>query len=266
MKRINLVGLAIVAALALGACAANSASALPEIGRCVAKAGGNYTDSNCTTKATPKGTGGFEFLKGAAKPKFTVLGGASSLEGASGAGMECKTFAATGELKPTGTGATKGVKNVAMTFTGCTLPAIGQSCQNVGNPAGVIDTKVLEGNLGYITKKPLVVGVELHPKVVKKVSGAFAEWECGAGAVKIVTQSATTNCVISSIGPVNTMGSTSIQVYKSLGGGVQELTFFEKTLTKKCQLENSINGGANELFAWNLETTVTYEEPLEIKA
>src|ERR1041385_5151771 len=52
----------LIAAFAIAAVAASGASAL-EWAKCEAKAGGNYTESNCKTKAKPKGTGSFELLK-----------------------------------------------------------------------------------------------------------------------------------------------------------------------------------------------------------
>ena len=63
MKHLRIMGLSLVAVFAIAAVAATSASALPEWGRCEAKAGGKYSDSNCTKKAK-LGTGTFEFKKG----------------------------------------------------------------------------------------------------------------------------------------------------------------------------------------------------------
>jgi hypothetical protein len=267
MKRINLAGLAVVVVLALGAFAVSSASALPEIGRCVAKAAGNYTNSNCTTKAAPKGTGGFEFLKGAAKTGFTVAGGHSVLEGASGANIECETLAATGKLDAAGTaGVIKGVEDVVTTLAGCTIPSL-DTCQSKGQAEGVIVTESLEGDLGYLNKSTKSVGLELHPKIVKRVPGPYMKFECARGAVQIVTQSKqANNCIIATMGPVNELSPTAIQQYATLGNGKQEFTFFEATPTKTCQLESAVNGGPRELLGEVQTTTVTYDEPLEIKA
>ena len=60
MRHVRMLGLCLVAVLALGAYAVSSASALPEWGKCVAKAGGKYTEANCNTKG--KG-GAYEWLK-----------------------------------------------------------------------------------------------------------------------------------------------------------------------------------------------------------
>ncbi|MBA3807501.1 MAG: hypothetical protein H0X28_03765 [Solirubrobacterales bacterium] len=263
MKRMKVMGLALVAVFAIGAIAAGSAFALPEVGRCVAKAGGKYTESNCVTKAKV-GTGTFEFVKGAVKTGFTSVGGEGVLEGASGTNVVCLTQKAKGKYDADGTaGAIKGVEDVVSTFEGCSIPTIGIACNTKGQASGVIVTSTLEGNLGYINKAKKEVGQELHPKLK---GGAFAEFECGGGAVTIVTQSEKTNCIIAPVAPVNVFATTIGQKYETTGGGHQKTTHFEKTPTKICQLESSVNGGARELSGQVLETTVTNEEPLEVKA
>lgn len=79
-----MVGLCLVAVLAVCAYAVSSASALPEFGKCEAKAGGKYSDANCTVKAK-KGAGAYEWKKGSqlAPVKFT---GASQGETEYGSG------------------------------------------------------------------------------------------------------------------------------------------------------------------------------------
>jgi hypothetical protein len=62
LKRIRIMGLCIVAALALSAIAASSASA-GEYGQCVAKKKGSYADPNCQTLAK-KGKGKFAWAPG----------------------------------------------------------------------------------------------------------------------------------------------------------------------------------------------------------
>ncbi len=265
IKRTKHVGLAVVTVLALSALGASSASAL-EVGRCAAKAGGKYSESNCLTKAKP-GTGTFEFLKGATQTGFTAAGGESVLEGASGTNVVCKTQAATGKYDADGTaGVIKGVEDVVTTFTGCSIPAFGIECNTAGKAAGIISTESLAGNLGYIsgekTKTP-VVGQQLEPE---HKGGAFATFECGGGAVKIVTKAAKTNCIIAPVGPANVSSTTVEQTYSTTGGGHQSTTHFQNTPTKICQLESSLNGGAPELSGQVLKTLVTNEEALEIKA
>jgi hypothetical protein len=65
VRHVRMLGLCLVAALALGAYAVSSASAL-EWGKCEnVGSGGNYTGSNCTKaeKAKPKGSGSYEWRK-----------------------------------------------------------------------------------------------------------------------------------------------------------------------------------------------------------
>jgi hypothetical protein len=65
VRHVRMLGLCLVAALALGAYAVSSASAL-EWGKCeLVGSGGNYTGPNCTKaeKAKPKGTGSYEWRK-----------------------------------------------------------------------------------------------------------------------------------------------------------------------------------------------------------
>jgi hypothetical protein len=64
VRHVRMLGLCLVAVLAFAAYAVSSASALPEWGKCVAKASGKYEDSNCTTKAKGKtGKHEYEWLK-----------------------------------------------------------------------------------------------------------------------------------------------------------------------------------------------------------
>ncbi len=263
MKRMKIVGVALIAVFALSAFAVSSASALPEVGRCVAKAAGKYTDSNCTVKAV-KGNGTHEWLKSAVKTGFTSAGGVGVLEGASN--VECKTQTAVGKYDADGsTPSIKAVEDVVSTFHGCAIPTFGIECNSAGQAAGVIVTAKLAGNINYIsgekTKTP-VVGQELTPEVK---NGAFATFECGAGAVKIITKAAKTNCIIAPVTPPNVSALTVEQNYKSTGSK-QEPQSFQKTPTKICQLESTVNGGAPEKSGQKLITTVTNEEALEIKA
>jgi hypothetical protein len=65
VRHVRMLGLCLVAALALGAYAVSSASAL-EWGKCeLVGSGGNYTGPNCTKgdKAKPKGSGEYEWRK-----------------------------------------------------------------------------------------------------------------------------------------------------------------------------------------------------------
>jgi hypothetical protein len=119
----RIMGLCLVAVFAFTAFAASSASALPEVGRCVEKVEvkSKYTDKNCNTKAV-KGNGKFEFVKGdgGGSTTFTGSSGTSFLETESGTKIECSGSSAAGKWDED-TGAIKEVESVIAKFTGCTL-------------------------------------------------------------------------------------------------------------------------------------------------
>src|SRR6267154_1480269 len=167
MKRMRIVGLCLVAAFAISAIGASSSMALPEIGRCVAKAGGKYTDVNCTKKGTSSEPGTKEFVKNAVKKGFTSAGGEGKLEGATGTEIKCTTQSATGEYLEKGTTpSTKEVHNVVAKFNGCSLPLFGVPCESKEHASGEIVTTKLQGKLEYISGKKtsaVKVGQELHP-------------------------------------------------------------------------------------------------------
>jgi hypothetical protein len=267
MKRMGIVGPTLIAALALGAFGVASASALPEVGRCLAKAGGKYKDSNCTEKAAG---GSFEFVKNAVKKKFTSAGGEGVLETVSGNTVKCTTQAAVGEYHEKGTVlSTKEVFHVVATFTGCSAPALGLSCKTPGHPEGEIVTNELEGKLGYIsgkgTKTP-VVGQELKP--AKTAPGkVFAKFECGPGLATIEVGQGLGkggDCVIAPVEAPNVMAVRASQTYSG-SGGAQNPQHFEGS-TRTCNLESRTNAGAWERATEALVTEITSEEELELKA
>jgi hypothetical protein len=243
-----MLGLCLVAAFAVGAIAATSAFALPEWGKCEAKAGGKYSDSNCTKKAKT-GTGTFEFKKGKelAPVKFTGgnvgSGGVliSTLEqcapfkriprskcefGEEGiekleAAVECESERNTGE-----TFGTNQIRNISVKFHGCKI--LGSvPCSN-GPEQGEILVNALKGSLGYINKAEKKVGVLLEPAIKH---GEFAKFTCageeGAGGLAIVVgvgnekegafykpeKTGGYDGIISPITPVNTMTTKFTQVY-----------------------------------------------------
>ena len=277
MKRIKIMGLCLVAVLALVAIGAGTASALPEIGRCVAKAGtGKYKDANCTLKAGSKvEEKQFEFLKGPepGKTGITSAGGEGVLETVSGTKIVCKTQSATGKMKRLSTGVTKEVEAVIAKFEGCAIPALETPCKTKGQAEGVITTFSLKGPLGYIsgekTKTP-VVGQMLTPT---KAKGLFAEFECLGGGliVKVKGKEGAAegktggNCIIAPVENANEMSLTVKQVYKG-SGGKQEPQHFQLSTSKFCNLESNTNGGTFEAATQALTSVVTSEEALEIKA
>jgi hypothetical protein len=260
------------ALLLLGALVAASASALPEVGRCVARAGtGKYKDANCAEKAGKLvSERSFEFTKGAAKKTFTEAGGRAELEFSGGSTLSCGSASAVGEYSEV-SGAIKGVQHLVITLNECESPLLYRpGCKTLGAREGEFVSAPLKGALGYLsgkgTKTP-VLGQELHPEAAK---GAFLEFECGAGAVKVKIGVSTKkpnggDCVIGALEPVNTMSSTFTETFSG-AKGVQSPHSFETAPTKVCNLESSTNGGKFEGFDMAFNATITGEEALEIKA
>ena len=267
MKRMRIVGLCLVAAFALSAIGAGSASALPEIGRCVAKAGGKYTDGNCTKK----GTGSFEKVKNAVKKGFTSAGGEGKLEGAGGTEIKCTTQTAEGQyLEKGAVPATKEVHLVTAKFNGCELPLFGVECKTKGKAAGEITTTKLKGALVYVSGKKtpgVIVAQGLSPEVKKK---GFAEFECPAvGVVVYVGEGPEKGheTILADVGPVNTMSTTATENYQQVKAGVQNPQHKEGSAVID-NLESSLSGpkGTFERSSQILETIITNEESLEIFA
>ncbi len=207
-----MLGLCLVAVLALAAVAASGASGL-EWGKCEAKAGGNYTEANCKTKAKPKGTGGFEWLKASQVASKRVAEGKSAgvpFKGESvgsepilttdffvcrpaeesrisrkkcaekgehteGGEQESALFVSCDKETATGeTVAKSNVEDVNVTFTGCLL--LGSApCTGAGLKEGEVKTSTLKGKLGWIKKSAKEVGVVLEPA---KKHAPFAVFNC----------------------------------------------------------------------------------------
>lgn len=216
MRHVRMLGFCLVAALALAAYAVSSASAAnPEWGRCEAKAGGKYEDSNCTVKAKGKtGKHEYEWKKGSELPNipFTsenkeagrggVLTGlyrycANPETGVSEGRITRAACAAKGDEeshnnlpsveceRETATGEESGkdkVVNVHVTFTGCGAINKALPCKSEGAASGEIKTTELQGKLGWISKSSNEVGVMLEPA---KKHGLFAAFTCVVIGVEV---------------------------------------------------------------------------------
>ncbi len=161
----------------------------PEFGRCVKLAGekqagktvyhGGFTKATCLEKS-PTRSGHYEWLPGIVKGGFTTAlkgTGKVTLETVAKAKVTC-----TGE---TGSGSITGVKTISgvtMRFTGCEAKAA--RCTTAGHPAGEIETKSLEGALGWESQPLKQAAVDLLP--VGK-AGPVAEYTCeGSAATTLV--------------------------------------------------------------------------------
>jgi hypothetical protein len=222
VRHVRMLAVCLTAAFAIAAVAVATASAsTPEWGKCVAKAGGKYTDSGCTIK----GKGGtFEWLKAkqvsaerVAKGKSANIpfagksvGGGGVLtanqrecydeeieeairttrEGCAAKGAGWEEYERGEGLKvecanEAATGEAEGkdkIANVHVKFTGCALFGT-VTCKGEGKAPGEIETSTLKGSLGYINKAAKEAGVLLEPA---KKHGHFAEFTCGGGIAVVV--------------------------------------------------------------------------------
>jgi len=269
-QRMGIAGLALAAVFALGAFAASSASALPEFGKCVARAEGKYTESNCATNAKTGQPHIFERVKAKeiSKVGFTASGGAMFFEGESGVKIICSASTASGKLDKDGTAqSAKAVENVVWRWTDCGLPAFSIRCESGTTPEELFSNE-LEGNLVYASKAKKEVLLELHPM---KKGGAFMSFECGGGAVKVVVKEGNkggNNCIFSKISPVDAMSNTAKDIYKvsETEAGRQVPQTDEKLKPALCNLEEVVSGGEPEWDALNEEATIKWEEEIEIFA
>jgi hypothetical protein len=287
MNRIRMIALCAVAVFVFAGIAASSASALPEVGRCVAKAGtGKYKDSNCTIKAGKlTSEKNFEWTKGAGgKVNFAATSGEAVLEGASGTKIVCAVSHATGKYDED-SGVIKGVESVVATFESCNDPGIGKICHSKGQGEGVIVTESLEGELRYLTKttKPPVVVQELHPALK---GGPFAVFECGLpaqGGIKVTVEENHAglckpakegcpgskgggNCILSALSEVNVMSKTVKDIFKG-SKGVQEPQKYEGQ-AGICNLETEF-AAEPAPFERSTQTEIAEvfsEETVEVKA
>jgi len=268
MKRTWALGSCLCISIAVGVVGAGSAGALPpEVGRCVAKAGGKYSSATCTTTA---GKGSFEFEKNPVKKGFKGEGGEDKILFASGDEIKCTQSSLTGEYHSTS--ATTEVRSVREIYRGCELPLFKTTCQTKGAAAGEVIGKLLDGKLYYTsgkgTKTP-VVNLGLTPEVKKK---GFAEFECPAIGVVVYFGEGKEKgheTVLASLGPVNTMATAYTQVYAAGGkAGEQWPNFIEGKPTVIDNMESSLAGpkGIYERVSQVLENVITNEEELEIKA
>jgi hypothetical protein len=200
-----------------------TASAAPEIGRCVPVEGvkegkktvfsGGYKSKNCR-KSAPAHNGKYEWLPGAGEsPTFeTISEEGATLETASGVKIECISGQTFGEV----TGAT--TEKLSFVMAECKEAGTGQTCttelpegtEEVPRE-GVIHSQALKGELG------LVEGAKKAGWDVKPETGSLvASFECGAkltGKQYLVEGS-----YVDRVKHTNKMTSEMIDLYKQKAG------------------------------------------------
>ena len=257
MRRVGIIGVCLLSALGLAAIVAATATAgLPEVGRCVAREGGKYTNSNCTKTGKP---GAFEFEKNAIRKGLTITDSSvlPNLEFQGALSMTCRSESGVGEYLEKGTKpATKDLHRVVLTFKGCELPLFSASCQT-GATEGEVVTKKLRGAIKYIagkgTEQP-VVGQLLTPEL----RNTFVTFNCPA----VGLEASLRGSVIVTYAKVNKMSATNTLTFEG-EEGIQISQHFEGE-TKDHNLEQALP--PNTPADLGLPATVTNEEELELKA
>jgi len=223
MKRMRILGLALVAVFAISALAASGASATPawyECAKAAVKNTGEYTDKACTLESAGKNTGKYNLQPGIGKGKaFKTKGGAATLhviipatgKGAfpGGAHVEVKCTSYKGSGQPA---LPNKVEKVVAAFKGCTVLAA--PCQS-GSKKGVIETNSLNGEM---------IDIEGGSKV-----GSLLKAETGAILASFTcTEVASTNVLGSVIaehtGNVNAVNKES-QDHFVVGPGLGEVEY-----------------------------------------
>jgi hypothetical protein len=226
----------------------------PEFGRCKAagstKEGsktiyhGSYTSSSCTTKSETK-SGKDEWVPGFAKRAFTGTGGASTLETVDKVKTTCKASTTSGEY----TGATG--ERATLKLTGC--ESAGHKCETSGLGEGDLESKRLEGDLGFQDKPAKKVALDLRPA---GGTGPVMEYVCN-GVTTVLTGS-----VLVPV-KVDKMAATLALKYKA-SKGKQKPESVEGG--EKDVLLSSLDAGTPEQAGLTLTTTEKNEEELEINA
>jgi hypothetical protein len=203
MKSMRILGLALLAVFALGAITAVSASATePGWYECAKGTKGVGYEKGCTKEG---GKGGYVLQPGIGKGKaFKGKGGLAKLHTAiPGKGdipVECAAFKDEGHV------ALPNLQDkVVAKFSKCKFA--GLPCQS-GSKSGEIVTNSLAGELGYVSKSPLVVGGSLYSES-SPGAGYEAEFTC-TGAAQIRVHG---GVIGTQTGDINTFSKSSTITY-----------------------------------------------------
>lgn len=253
-----MLGLSLIAMLALGATMAQGASAaLPEFGHCVKalERNGEYQGRNCLVPAEGHGT--YNWVPGPGpKPKFTGVGsGVVALETVGKKKIECGGEAYDGEY----TGAK--TETVTVTLIGCLESSTKKSCQSNPTKEGEIEGTV-EGTLGYIQSNTKV-GIDLKPK---SPSTELFTFVCGKLPETSFVSYNVEGSVIGLLTPINKPVEELKILFKETAGK-QSVQKFEG-LAKDTLTTKRVAGVESTTEETGLRSLieVANEEPIEVKA
>jgi hypothetical protein len=270
MRRIRIIGACLVAALALSAIMAASASAFgepPEIGRCLKHAGGKWKSGSCKVPAVP-GEEKYEWYpafkaaengetKLAEKLKFTSVNKPETLiqlETVEGEGIGCKGQTASGEV--TGPKTVK-AKNIA--FTECAAAGLKCTSTNpVAGKVGEVKVKELNGLLG-IEKFGETHAKDKVANLFKPTEGEiFTEFECGG--IPVTVKGEVMNPVTANAMKL----SATVKFIAKNGKQKPEKFATDPSGTKRVLFSSKIVGSGFVQAGQSLTTIQTNEEKLEI--
>jgi len=218
MKRISMLGLALVAIFAFSVA---SASAAQPVFYGVAEIGGTVEAQKIS------GALGAAFLEGkTSKAKISCTGGT-----------------ATGEI----TSSTV-TKNNVTTFTGCSTSEL--PCNSTGDPSGTIKTTKLEGVLGNVTATLPAIRLFAPGEAGKSPkTGVLADFKCGGELVHAVV----TGSVIGSLS-----GAQGVTPAEGKFAASNKLTFAETAGKQKYEsfLAGQCGGNANDCGPEQLTSTI----------
>ncbi len=165
MRGFRTAGVALLAALAASALAAPGARALgvtqPEWYECVKLKGGAF-EKGCGSTG---GKGGYEARPGlGGSSSFAAKGASVVLQAVNGHSVTCKVFTEEGTRAMPNK-----VENLTIHMSSCARTGTHQMCyareeEAIHEKSFVIESFTLSGELGYISRSPLRVGLKLTPQ------------------------------------------------------------------------------------------------------
>jgi hypothetical protein len=220
MKRMRILGLALVAVFALAALTAAGASATPTWKYCLKgsknpetkKYEGEFSDKLCSVGAP--GEGKYSLVEGIGKGKaFKGKGETAILHnvipGKGDIKVECASFKDAGQVA-----VPNKVFNVTSEFKKC--KSLGSPCKTEGGKKETITTNKLAGALGYMNKAHTAAGESLTNEA-EPGSGYLATFEC-EGLAKVRVHGA----VIGALAPFGVVSKESKSIF-SVGPYLGEL-------------------------------------------
>jgi hypothetical protein len=230
----------------------------PEFGRCLKVAAGKesgktiyqggFTTATCTVQSAMH-TGRYEWHPGVTKPDFTTFlkGGTPTLETTSKVRVTCKTESGVGKYR-----SVTEVAGVILRLTGC--ESNGKKCAGPGLAEGEVETKTLEGVLGWENQALKKVALDVYPA---GRTGLVVEYACAWGAPVVVTGSI--------LVPVRAgiMSVTTVLRYRA-AAGKQKPERFEGEGADV--LLSSLGGGSAVQLGLTMTATQTGEEAVEVNA